>query len=408
MPIALANGLALSFPRGIGGGGAKPYQLTAQKIVEREAAFGGPLVPMTSPPTITVSAAFANSTITDSVMTNADDPIFTNLGTEPVVWPVGYTPSPNLLYAGNIEAGASGRVSGSKTGHTLRVAFYCNADAFEFGVLCSLAPGDGYRIMVDGQPTAVVPRTDVAADSQYRYVKAVFASAALRLIVLEFEKYIAFGGVRIGPTFALTKYDYDPLRLMIVGDSYTDGTGATEFSTGYAMQTGERLGVLDTWINGEGALGYDNAGSLSGKKALEKEAGDVIAYAPDWVVLALGINDGSKVAATINANVTTYLTDLFAALPNVGVTVIGPWRSPDSNPPDAIFDAVRTAVEAMQGYGGRVLYVDTKALAWQDPSSTADYINEGGLYVHPNQTGHDALGQKTAAAVLAHAAAVAA
>lgn len=374
-----------------------------------------PLVAMSSPPTVTVGNT--TSTITNSVHTLPASDKFTVLGTAAVVHAtaLGGYPS-DLLFAGNIEVTPANesRVAGNyKQGGRLRVSWGSDAPILEIGV----GGGTGrYRLFVDGVPISIAG-TAAPADFAYHYIKFDFTTSAHRSFVLECEKYVEFGGVRVGPSYSVWKTAYDPLRLMMVCDSYGDGVGADSYLNGFSCQVGLRLGVQDTWINAESSIGYLQDGLVSEKLPSEKLTGDVIAYAPDWVAVCLGINDIGKTPSTLQSTVTTYFQNMLTALPNTIVTVMGPWRAPSQTPAQNISDAIKAGVQAQAGYGGRIMFYDTFAEGWQSTGAgkvgatsgngnSNIYISSDG--VHPVQAGHDYLAARTASAIKRHAALLAA
>jgi lysophospholipase L1-like esterase len=382
---------------------------------------GGLPVPMASPPAFTLSVANAATGISGATKTllAGVDPVFS----APLQSAIGLHgvassawndwSAQDLLYAGAVDIG-----SDTRRGGTIMFPFWCDAPVIELLLLGAVSPGNSYQLWIDGQPSALAPRSDVPADSSFRRVRVELGSAAPRLFWLQLDKYMEFGGITVGANYCVWPAAIDSPRLMLVGDSYIDGTGATAFMTGLARQVGQRLGVPDSWANGEGGLGYVKPGSLSGKNAAAKLADDVFAYEPDWVVVCLGANDVDQDAIAVRNNAAQYFAQLLAGLPYAGVTVIGPWRAPGLNPPAAIESAIGQAATAQTEAvaAKRIHYVSTYEQNWQQvagwagaPSGSGNSnIHVGADKVHAVQAGHDYLGARVANAVLDHLIAISA
>lgn len=409
--VALAGpGLAASTPplnaaQKLAIGSASPIKMIARQILASADAAGLALpTPMTTPPTMSMSAHNAATTISGGVAVGAMDAgAFTYLGSQPRLHNAYST---DFYYPGAVTRSATPTYRGG----AMRVRFGYGGRYLDIRLLGASSLGKTYRVWVDGQPTALTPKTDLLGTSQNQRLIIDFGGYATRLVEIDIDQWAEFGGVTREKDYNVWAVAETAPRIMGVGDSYFDGTGADSFITGMFLQAAKRLGLPDAWNQGEGGLGFVDDGS-STYTARQKLATDVIPYAPNWIVCALGINDDDKSAPAVQAEAILYFNQLLSALPNTAVTVIGPWRAPLLNPPNAIFDAVKAAVQAQPEYGGRIVYNDTLADSWQQIAGYAGAVSGTGnsnVYIgadgaHPTQAGHDYLSQRIAAAVVAHA-----
>ena len=384
---------------------ASPIKMTARQILASADAAGLALpTPMTTPPTMSMSAHNAATTISGGVAVLAMEPgAFTYLGSQPRLHTAYST---DFYYPGAVTR----TTAPTYRGGPMRIRLGYGGRYIDFRLLGASAQNKTYRLWVDGQPTALAPKTDLLGTSQNQRLIVDFGSYATRLVELELDQWTEFGGVTREKDYNVWAVAETSPRIMGVGDSYFDGTGSDSFITGMFLQATKRLGLVDAWNVGEGGLGFVDDGS-SLLTARQKLATDVLPYNPSWVVVALGINDDDKSAPAVQAEATLYFQELLAALPNTPVTVIGPWRAPLLNPPTPIFDAVKAAVQAQPEYGTRIVYYDTLADSWQQIAGYAGAVSGTGnsnVYIgtdgaHATQAGHDYLSGRIAAAVVSHA-----
>lgn len=379
----------------------------------RLAQQGGKLADMAAAPTVTLGAGNAATTLSGTVQhILTPNPVFTEgaiksaVGTSRVGWSYFTNGAQDLYYPAAVEGTA-----GAKRGGMIGYVFATDAPAIELLVLAGSTNSNEYRLWLNDKPVTATVQT-ITADSTFRRLKIDNGSVPIGKITFETGFYVSFCGVALGGNYSVWSARSDSPRLMVVGDSITVGTGATKLGGGFAHQAGQRLGIADTWVNGESGMGYRKAGQQSTRTALQKLPGDVVAYAPDWVVVCLGINDFDLTALQVQADAAAYLAALLAALPYAGVTVLGPWTAPAMTVPVPIFTAIASAVAAQTEAvaARRIRYVDTRAGNWQwglgkttatsEPGNSNLYISADG--VHPAQAGHDYLGARVANAVSGH------
>src|SRR5690606_5815391 len=118
-----------------------------------------------------------------------------------------------------------------------------------------------------------------------------FGAAGDRIIEVELDQAVEFGGVTREPNYDVWRAHAPGPRILAHGDSFVDGTGADAMMQNCFAQAARRLGIGDAWAQGEGGLGSLAPGNASGLNATAKLEDEVIAHNPDWVVVALGIND---------------------------------------------------------------------------------------------------------------------
>lgn len=207
-------------------------------------------------------------------------------------------------------------------------------------------------------------------------------------------------------------YVGNPLRCIVAGDSFTEGTTGDGTPTdigglsGFANYMGWGLGLDDVWCSGSGGTGWvQTSGSRVG--LIDRFQLDVIARAPDLAVVAMGVNDSAIADATLQAAVSACVTNFRTALPTVPLAIVVPWAPQGSSP-----SHTRAAIiaGAQTDASGRTVIIDPKVTGaeWQWPAAgrqgattgvgNGDWaIDSGGT--HPTVAGHAYLGQRLANAI---------
>lgn len=186
-----------------------------------------------------------------------------------------------------------------------------------------------------------------------------------------------------------------PVHAVFLGDSYTEGIGATQHSDGYAYLVAEALGWSADIIGLPGS-GYTRVAENTG---LSIAAGiqPAIAAHPQVLIVECGHNDtgrGMSVART-KRNALRDLRELRASLPYTTIVVLGPiWLS---GRPSARALAVRNAIHAVQKTIPGSLWIDPIAQKWftgewaTRSGDDATMINyQAG---HPNNLGYQHIAQ---------------
>jgi hypothetical protein len=74
----------------------------------------------------------------------------------------------------------------------------------------------------------------MANDGAIYYVPVTFGSAALRKITLELPNNALWGGIQIGPADSIYAPETKGPKVVVVGDSFTEGSGATIYQQWWA------------------------------------------------------------------------------------------------------------------------------------------------------------------------------
>jgi lysophospholipase L1-like esterase len=260
--------------------------------------------------------------------------------------------------------------------------------ARSFDVLVSGGGGAQLRISVDGATGAIMRlrrwgphRVKVRLRRPARLVISVDLDQQERFLGVVSPRPVRRTGLRVGP------------RTVIVGDSYTAGTGADARFTGLAQRFAGRIGLGDLWASAAPGTGY--LASLPRAPSFARRlTATVLRWHPRTVIFAGGLNDAFFSHATGPAERAAAL-DVFqrtrAALPQARVIAVGPWTPNGIVGPELA--AVRDAIHAAASDAG-VPFIDT--IGWITPDNRARYVNAS---AHPTQAGHDYLGERLAAAI---------
>lgn len=240
-------------------------------------------------------------------------------------------------------------------------------------------PGNGstIRLLVNGETTTTsFPATPV--DGALYWHKVTFATVATRRLRFEARRYgMVFGGCRIktGQTVAAATHTR---RLVIPGDSFTEGTGATDFGgSGLAPYVARELGFSDYNYSGSGGTGWNP--NASERICLSSRWGfDVINQAPDMVVCLMGLNDGANIESVVDMR----LAQLRKALPDCLIHVFGPF---DIAAPSAM---VTSSVLRNNEIERATAWVSN---CWFHSLEGVSFTKADGT--HPNQAGHVTLGK---------------
>lgn len=183
-----------------------------------------------------------------------------------------------------------------------------------------------------------------------------------------------------------------PPRLAFLGDSLTYGIGAPP-GEGYAWQTADLLGWPVVAVDGVPGSGYVATGLGDPMPA---RVGDVVAAAPDVVVVVGGNNDVFRGhdADAVGRAARELLDGLVTGLPDAEVVVVGPFPNlvDDPGARAEVRDAVRRAAEETG-----VVWLDPEELladTLAEPGAWALNLSEDGL--HPNADGYGLIAEALA------------
>jgi lysophospholipase L1-like esterase len=251
-----------------------------------------------------------------------------------------------------------------------------------------------YRLSIDGRKvTDLMQSSGGTTAGSGHLITFDLGSAAPRRIRLDFTTF-PFGGVYLPPTATMWQVPSQGGRFMVFGDSLSDGS---------AQNNGFGAG---TWF--AGGTGYITPGSYA--TFADRLAADVIAWAPDRLVLWGGYNDNGGNQTTIGTAAASLYAAIKAGLPSCQVYVIGCW-SPIATPATSVSNTDATLRTAAAGAGFPFIspltggcYDATGTLvatqgAWINSGNIAGYI--GGDAVHPTDAGHIYLSRRITAALRA-------
>jgi len=339
----------------------------AVALLRTQAASGGQPATMASPPTITDSAGAI--TIGGAVRydwTTSNKFLYLN-----GAWAVagagfpddGYGIPSNTFYGGSTYVGSCGAVE-----------FDFPGDAFEVVVK---GTGTKYRVLVNGEVAGASPT--YPADGGTKVFKVAFASSASRRIRIEASSNRAYFAA-IWAASAPSKPSSYSQRLIIIGDSFTEGTGVTLVTDGLSVKIAQELGYKDFWNSGSGGTGWVNPGT-GRTSGFDRWTVDVVNRAPTMVILLLGLNDnGTGNDALIQSTLPTKLAELRAAYPNCLVHVCGIFDVSAPSGWGAGFESVNNAIIAGASGLPRVWTHNLKGISYTKADST-----------HPDTAGHTTL-----------------
>lgn len=331
-----------------------------------------------------------------------------------------YTGSTSAAIAGDFFYGYGGLTGPAGAWVPFRVSVLTDAMISEWKFLGTAAPR--MRFWVDGQlvtwtaatgfvtggsGTPYSPANSILVpsgasyigDGKTHYVRLAFATQQLRRITFESD-FTYFGGLIVGQADAVgpVRPAYEP-RVVVLGDSYTQGSGADAPGTGYAQVLGRQLG-WQIRASGAAGTGYIVTNG-TGPKLRDRLAADLYPYPADAVLIAMGINDGANPPADVAAEATLVYQAIAANMPNVPVYVIGPWvpNGPPNSSQQALRDAIHTAALAQPNVGGFVdvsNYIPGSGYVGATNGTGPSDRMTGSDHTHPTQVGHEWIGRRIA------------
>ena len=250
-----------------------------------------------------------------------------------------------------------------------------------------------YRVWVDGVPQSVLPAPSGGA---YYHATITFPSRAMRNVRFEVDTS-RFISMSVGKGDVVATARHSATRAIVLGDSYTEGSGATAKFTAFPSRLCRLEGWGDCWASGSGGTGYLAVGTIVGRVAYgDRLASDVLPWHPDVVVVTGGRNDNGKgTPAQVQAAATDLFAHIRAGLPGARLVVTSPFpaSTAEATSPSltAIGDAIRAAAEVAGAQ-----YVDVMGPSSYIIGSTGLVGPDG---VHPTQAGHDRLADVLAAQI---------
>lgn len=306
---------------------------------------------------------------------------------------------------------ATGGVYNSQTSSTppYAVEFMTDAPVLE---IKTWGTASKYQLFVDGTAQSATLVSGPPGDGNAYLIKVDFGGVRLaRRVTLRTDSNFKFGGIYVGPNDTVwASSSVKGARVIVAGDSFTDGTAADNTFQGYAHVCGDALG-WDVWSTGCAGAGYVNPATQGDLTLRQRIANDVYQWNPNVLVIALGIDDNNNPYTP--TEVATELAILYPQiktnLPNTRVIVVGPWNprtfggAPGSG---SNLDQIRLAIQSAASSAGFTFidpftwFTGTGRVGSTSGTGNSDlYVSADGT--HPTTTGHDYLGHRLAQAIRA-------
>jgi lysophospholipase L1-like esterase len=229
--------------------------------------------------------------------------------------------------------------------------------------------------------------------STYR-VTWTFPSATVREICIQFSNQGWIHEYVISQNGTIFPAPNNSFRTMVIGDSYTEGASGVSGVFGahdtWSVKMAQMMGWQDHWVSALGGTGYLT--EFSGRPAvLARINTDIVAYRPDLIITALGINDAQSSEEALYQAVLQYIQTIKAGHPQSVIGFVTAWN-PRSTGDSRCINAVNRAVTATRI--GSCFVVDGAIFTGTGRSGTP--LNDGNSdrYVaadgaHPTFDGHE-------------------
>lgn len=322
---------------------------------------------MTSPPTVSTSnAAGGDPTCTVAYRWTTTPAVFDFLGGTSRTQSSIFRDFPVYTSAGT-----------TRLENSWRVRFYVPGSKCQVRVTGSTL---AYRFIVNGQYISLTGTTTAGTTGE-EYIILSTGGAALGEVIVESAYANYFEGVYVpsGQTVERAAPSANSLRMIVGGDSFTVGFGASFVADGWAYLFGDNMGITDLWASGSSGTGWlDTFGGT--KLDMVDRITDITSYSPDVVVFALGANDldESSTVSDIMTAVATCLTAVRVNCPRALIVVFGPWNiHTQVGVTQARYDDVAGAISSACRQFPGVIFVGADGLSWTKFDA-----------IHPNTPGY--------------------
>jgi lysophospholipase L1-like esterase len=292
-------------------------------------------------------------------------------------------------------------VDDGESAYIWRVGFETDADKISIRLLS----GVGYRFVVNGQYATLDPFS--FAGGGLNYVTLDFGSVDSRLILVESYSAGGFIAVNVAPAYKVSAPNLSNKRIIVVGDSFTEGIGVTVPGDGYTAYMSAYLGVPDVWSSGSGGTGYTNSGT--GQYNFAGRITDWTSHSPDIVLFAGGINDVD--GGGYQAAVLDIISDTATALPDAIILVLGAF-SGSTGPNSTVLTKEGKIKSDTESLGNPLVKFIPVSTDVPDPwvngtgyvgattgTGNSDIVT-GSDGTHPSDYGHKYLGKRAADAIV--------
>lgn len=222
------------------------------------------------------------------------------------------------------------KITGSNLSLLPAIEFDTNSNIVAILVAAGPPGTSSAQIWVNDELVQASPFYSDVSTGSNQVFRITFASAVTRRIRVEFSSINGFQWVRVPTPYTISKPSVAPLRVIVLGDSFTQPTGTRggRLWDGWAARLSQKFRRWDVWSSGAGGTGYRNPGPAGQFKIRDRLQTDCIDFAPNMVIWAPGINDTSSThyagdAVYTEAKLCYALVK--SALPNCQQVVFGPW-----------------------------------------------------------------------------------
>jgi lysophospholipase L1-like esterase len=181
-------------------------------------------------------------------------------------------------------------------------------------------------------------------------------------------------------------------KVLVLGDSYTEGGGAEPATKGYAYLLAKPLGWRVT-VNGVAGSGYVNPGAHGNNRYLQRLPA-LKGRTYDLVVVQGGSNDRDVAYPALRDAVTQTIDGVPATFPGAAVVILGPSNPYGKSDPTRLL-AQCTLAE----------YAGAQHLAFLDPIGESWFVPGDGKWAanpanaHPSNAGHQQIAKRFVADV---------
>lgn len=381
------------------------------KRIRRASRTGRIRPAMATPPTVSVGAANANSTILTGNTTLAPK----LLANSPLLRKVGgwseWRSNAYLMGAGTSTGGTA--VSSPGAGQI----FNFDGDAIDFSLRTG-ASTDRFRIYVDDElvtsssglvtTNGDFPYLGTATD--YYYVKLTFATAVPRTIEIRLGATTRLVGMNFSNLYSVWRSEAGDQPLGIaLGDSYVNGTGTDHICGAWPRVMGELLGA-DIFTSGASGTGYLTSTGPIPRTFRQRISDLLLTERPvDFALIPGGFNDFDKDPAALRTEVALTVQEARATLgKDVPIFVSNSYSTVGR----VVTNAGAISQAIINGFADAAVansyFINNLAEAWIDErgrvGATTSQGN-GDIYtgtdaIHPPQAGHNYLARRFAQAIL--------
>lgn len=180
-----------------------------------------------------------------------------------------------------------------------------------------------YWIKVDGEYVSLTA-TSCTSGGALGTIQLTFGSAAMReieFILAGVGDEMRFSGAFIEQTASIAPVAPRGPKVIVMGDSFGEGTGATSAINSYPMILSDTLGWDDIITSSTGGAGLLATSSGTKLTYRQRFALDVAPFAPDILIIQGSINDSTQTTAAVSAELQLLIAEIRAALPYCKIIV---------------------------------------------------------------------------------------